>query len=79
MAEKVEVDVYISMNEEGGYSVATEAEDAAQSCAEECGGNQLRTVKLVVTMTPPEQMPEAHVDVPDEAGETTTVTARAAT
>lgn len=78
MAEKVEVDVYVAMNEEGGYAVDTTAEDAAQTCADQCGGNQIRTVKLVVTMTPPEEMPEVEVEVPDEAGETT-VTAKAAT
>jgi hypothetical protein len=67
----------LAMNEDGDWSVHEDAQQAFDSVAENGGGACIRTVRLVVTMAPPE-IAEVPVDVPDEAGETKQVEAEAA-
>jgi hypothetical protein len=64
-----DLEIFVCLNEEGDYVVATDADDALANCQESMGGQAFRTVKLMVTMAAPEIAAVA-VRVPDEAGET---------
>lgn len=72
MTEPVECEIWIAMNEEGGWIVCKDESDALQMLNEDEGGWHARVVKLTVKMTPP-QAQEITVTVPDTAGETATV------
>jgi hypothetical protein len=76
MATKVKCELFLAMNEDGDWSVNEDAQEASNSVAENSGGACIRTVQLLVTMAPPE-IAEVPVDVPDEAGETKQVKAKA--
>lgn len=75
--EKHLVEVFIAMNEDGGYIVTTDESEALSQLAEIEGGYHARVVKLTVRMAPP-QMTEAEIEVPDEAGETKQIEVEAA-
>jgi hypothetical protein len=77
MTDKVTCEIFIAMNEDGGWIVCTDDSEALSNLAESEGGYHARVVKLTVKMTPP-AMTEAEVDVPDEAGETKEIEAEAA-
>lgn len=67
-----ECEIWISMNEDGNWVVnADGAADAHEQLCQDIGGEQCRTVKVVVRMSPPAEV-ECSVEVPDEAGTTAT-------
>lgn len=74
---KVEVEIYIAMNEDGAWIVTNDESDALTTLNAFVGGYCGRVVKLTVKMAPP-VMSEAEVDVADEAGETTELEAETA-
>lgn len=74
MTTKTKCEFYIAINEDGEYSVDVDMDDAATKLVEDAGGNMVRVIKLTAMIAAP-QVIEAEVDVPDEAGETTEVTA----
>jgi hypothetical protein len=62
------VELYIAMDEDGNYEVASEASDASERLLEAgYGNNMVRVVKINVTMEPPTEI-EASVTVPNDAG-----------
>jgi hypothetical protein len=65
-----DIEVFICMNEAGDYVVDIDADEALPNCLETHGGQALRTVMLMVTMTAPE-IAEVAVRVPNDAGQTT--------
>jgi hypothetical protein len=67
--KKIDCEIYIAMNDDGGWIVTTDDSQALSTLAENEGGWLARVVKVTVKMTPP-VMAEATADVPDEAGET---------
>lgn len=72
MSEMIECEIYLAMNEDGGWIVTEDEADALNELGAQQGNNIGRVVKLVVKMTPP-QAQEIIVQVPDTAGETATV------
>jgi hypothetical protein len=69
MTEKTTCEIYIAMNEDGGWVVTNDESEALSKLGEDEGGSLARVVKVTVKMAPP-VMFEATVDVPDEAGQT---------
>jgi hypothetical protein len=65
---KISCEVFLAINEDGGYVVVKDESEALEKLAEDEGGYHARVVKLTIKITPP-QMTEAEVEVPDEAGE----------
>ncbi len=72
--DKQEIVFFVCMNESGDFEVGTDESDTANALAENQGGVCVRTVRFIVNMSPP-NIEEVEVDVPDEAGKTTTVEA----
>jgi hypothetical protein len=68
----IECELWIAMNEDGGWAVVTDESDALSTLADEQGGDFARVVKFKILMTPP-QVPEVSVTVPDETGQTVDV------
>lgn len=66
MANKVTCELFIAINEEGDWSVATDESDALSTLQDEQGGYQCRVVKVSVKIEPP-VMAETEIDVPAEA------------
>jgi len=62
------IEVWIAMNEDGGYEVAKDEDDVVDLWNENVGGLSRRLVKLRVTMSAP-VVTEADVNVPEEAGQ----------
>jgi hypothetical protein len=77
MADKVNCEFFVAMNEYGGWIVTTEESDALSDLGSAEGGYLGRVIKITAMIAPP-VMTEAMVDVPDEAGETTKIEATAA-
>jgi hypothetical protein len=74
MAEKIEVEVFVAINEDGDWAADSEAEVARDQMFENFGGYACRIVKLKLLVTPPSfEEPIATIDVPDEAGVTAAV------
>ena len=71
MADKIQIEIWIVMNEDGEYTAATDQDVAREEFDENCGGSARRVVKLNVWMTPPSVI-EAEVTVDDDAGSVTT-------
>jgi hypothetical protein len=69
MTDKTTCELYIAMNEDGGWIVTADESEAMYRLNEEEGGYQCRIIKIVVKMTPP-VIPAALVDVPDSSGTT---------
>lgn len=67
MTDKVACEIYLAMNEDGGWIVTDQEDEALSKLGEDQGGYQARIVRLTVKMAPP-VMTEATVDIPDEAG-----------
>ncbi len=67
MTEKVVCEIYLAMNEDGGWVVTNDESEALSNLTEIEGGYHARVVKLAIKMAPP-VMTETVVDVPDEAG-----------
>jgi hypothetical protein len=77
MTDKTTCEIFIAMNEDGGYVVVTDESEALERLSEHEGGYHARVVKLTVKMAPP-VMTEATIDVSDEAGETKSIETEAA-
>ena len=75
--EKTNCEIWIAMNEDGGWVVVTDESEALSTLGEDEGGYLGRVVKVTVKMAPP-KMTEASVDVPDEAGTTEQIETQAA-
>lgn len=73
-AKKVEIELFIAMNEDGGWVVTSDESEALSDLGANEGGYIGRVVKIKVKLAPP-VMTEATVDVADEAGETTEIEA----
>ncbi len=71
MTDKILVEFYVAMNEEGEFEVGTTEEEASQRLVENTSGYRCRIVKINAKMAPP-ALVEADVDIPDEAGTTVT-------
>jgi hypothetical protein len=69
MSKKVDCEIWIAMNEDGGWIVTTDESEALSQLAENEGGYQARLVKLTAKIAPP-KITEATIDIADEAGET---------
>lgn len=76
MSGKILCEIFIAMNEDGDWEVATEASDAVECMVSNNGGDCVRCIKINVHMTPP-AIEETELDIPDEAGETKRVEAQA--
>jgi hypothetical protein len=63
----IDCEVYLAMNEDGGWIVTNDESDALTQLSENEGGYQARVVKVTVKMTPP-KMTEATVTIADDAG-----------
>jgi hypothetical protein len=76
--EKSSIEVWLSVNDDGDAGVSLEGStESREALVEEFGGAAIRTVKVTVSMAPPE-ITEVDVDVPDQAGETQKVEVEAA-
>ncbi len=71
MAEKIQIEIWVVMNEDGEYVAATDQELAREEFDENFCGSARRVVKLNVWIAPPEVI-EAEVTVADDAGTVTT-------
>jgi hypothetical protein len=69
MTDKVTCEIWMAMNEDGGWAVSTDESEALQKLGEDEGGFAARVIKLSVKMTPP-AIADHEVNVPDEAGAT---------
>src|SRR5262249_19878663 len=69
MPDKIDCEIYLAINEDGDYEVATTDGDAAQLLSENSGGAMIRIVRITAKIAPPKAT-EVTLDVPDEAGET---------
>ena len=67
--EKKACEIFLAMNEDGGWVVVTDESEALSKLAENEGGYHARVVKVTVKMAPP-VMTEAEVEVANEAGST---------
>lgn len=63
----IDCEIFIAMNEDGGWVVVTDESDALGELSSAEGGNLGRVVKVTVRMSPP-VMQEATVTVADETG-----------
>ncbi len=77
MTDKVQCEFYLAVNEDGGFIVCKDEEDALTKLGEDEGGYHARVVKITAKLTPP-QATEAEIDISDEAGETKAVETEAA-
>ncbi len=68
MAEKIEIEIFIVMNEDGEYAVGISEEDAADNFDHNIGGAIRRFAKIKAKMTPA-TIAEAAVDIPDDAAQ----------
>lgn len=73
MADKIACELWLAMNEDGGWVVVTDESDALTQLGENEGGYLARVVKVTVNMAPP-VMTEATVNIPDEQGQQIEVT-----
>jgi hypothetical protein len=78
MADKVKCELFLAMNEDGGWIVTTDESEALSNLGDSEGGYHARVVKLTVKMTPPALTETAEVDVPDEVGQSQELEAEAA-
>lgn len=69
MTDKVSCEIYIAMNEDGGWIVTSDEGDALGQLVENEGGYQARVAKVTVNMAPP-SMTEIMLNVPDDIGTT---------
>lgn len=67
MPEPIDCEIWIAMNEDGGWIVTNDESGAAEKLGEDEGGYACRLVKVTVKMTPP-VIDEATVTVPETAG-----------
>ena len=77
MTDKVTCELFIAMNEDGGWIVTTEEGEALAELGNQEGGYLARVVKITAKITPP-VLTEAQIDIPDEAGETKQIDVEAA-
>jgi hypothetical protein len=63
----IDCEIYLAMNEDGGWIVTNDESDALTQLSENEGGYQARVVKVTVKMTPP-KMTEATVTAGADAG-----------
>ena len=65
----VTCEIYIAMNEDGGYVVGKDETDILERLAEDEGGWNARIVKVEVRMAPPTlTIPAATVEIGDDVG-----------
>jgi len=67
MFDKHEVELWVAMNEDGGYSVSTDESEVLNDLIQAQGGNAARVVKVTLQMTAP-RVDEVAGEVPDDAG-----------
>ncbi len=72
MADKIQIEIWVVMNEDGEYEVGCDRESATERFDESFSGDPRRLVKLNVWIAPPEVI-EAEVTVADDAGTVTQV------
>lgn len=68
--DKVACEIFIAMNEDGGWIVTNDGTEAMSDLVDHEGGYVCRVVKITVNMTPPVVTEVAAIDVPDDAGTT---------
>jgi len=59
-------EVFLAMNEDGDFEIGTDAEEAADRLAGNCGGYQCRIVRIGGWMHPP-MMAEMVIEVPADS------------
>jgi hypothetical protein len=65
---KHEIEIWLSVDSEGTAAVSVEsADDAREKLADNTSGGDVRTVRLMATITLPEVI-EVDLDIPDDAG-----------
>ena len=74
---KINCEIWIAVNEDGGYSIGMSDDEAITNLTENEGGCMSRLVKITASIAPP-KVTEATIDVPDEAGKTEAVEVEAA-
>lgn len=67
MADKIQIEIWVVMNEDGEYTAASEQSTAVEEFEENFSGAARRLVKLNVWIAPPDVI-EAEVTVADDAG-----------
>ena len=77
MTEKIEIEYFLAIDEEGNTEIDTDATDAAARLAENWGGSVCRIIKLKMKVAPP-VIEEAEIDIPDHAGTTESIEVEAA-
>jgi len=66
--DKHNIEIWLSVDSEGAAAVSIEsADDAREKLADNMGGSDVRTVRLMVAITLP-QVTEVDLDIPDDAG-----------
>lgn len=73
MADKIACEIWVAMNEDGGWVVVTDESDALTQLSENEGGYLARVCKVTVNMAPPVAI-GAIVNIPDEHGQQIEVT-----
>lgn len=68
--EKLTCEIYLGINEDGGYVVATSDNDIPELLADNEGGNCCKIVKLTVKIATP-AIEEIQINVPDTVGKIT--------
>jgi hypothetical protein len=69
MTDKVQCELWIAINEDGGYVVVIDESEALEKLIEDEGGYAARVVKITALVRPP-VIEAVVIDVPDEAGKT---------
>lgn len=70
MTEKIEIEVWIIMDEDGDYAVGGDRDEAIENFDNNIGGSgPRRVVKRTMLMTPPAVEEGPEIDIPDNAGE----------
>lgn len=73
MTKKIEVELFIAINEDGDWVVNSDESEVLGQLAEDCGGYQAKVVKVKLSIAPP-VMEEVQADVPESAGTTSELT-----
>lgn len=76
MTDKITCELFLCINEDGNWTVGTDAGDTAEELADGYGCVCIRTVKLIARIAPPDTE-EAKVDIPDDVGSTVEASAEA--
>jgi hypothetical protein len=70
MPEKIEVELFLAIDEDGNVEIATEADEACENLGVNWRNRRCRVIKIKAKVAPP-VIEEVALDIPDEFGVTT--------